>query len=145
NNAYAWDYVEDTATTKALADAAKAQDTADSKRRVFISTPVPPYDVGDLWVGDTSSDLMRCQTARQSGTYVSTDWIKAVKYTDDSALNTFISGEYSDTIEGLQTQADQKAETWYQGTDPSTSWNATQKTEHEGDLWYNTSNQKTYI
>ena len=145
NNAYAWDYVEDTATTKALADAAKAQDTADSKRRVFISTPVPPYDVGDLWVGDTSSDLMRCQTARQSGTYVSTDWIKAVKYTDDSALNTFISGEYSDTIEDLQTQADQKAETWYQATDPSSVWSSTDKQNHKGDLWYNTSDQKTYI
>lgn len=145
NNAYAWDYVEDTATTKALADAAKAQDTADSKRRVFISTPVPPYDVGDLWVGDTSSDLMRCQTARQSGTYVSTDWIKAVKYTDDSALNTFISGEYSDTIEDLQTQADQKAETWYQATDPSSVWSSTDKQNHKGDLWYNTNDQKTYI
>lgn len=145
NNAYAWDYVEDTATTKALADAAKAQDTADSKRRVFISTPVPPYDVGDLWVGDTSSDLMRCQTARQSGTYVSTDWIKAVKYTDDSALNTFISGEYSDTIEDLQTQADQKAETWYQATDPSSVWSSTDKQNHKGDLWYNTTEQKTYI
>ena len=145
NNAYTWDYVEDTATTKALADAAKAQDTADSKRRVFISTPVPPYDVGDLWVGDTSSDLMRCQTARQSGTYVSTDWIKAVKYTDDSALNTFISGEYSDTIEDLQTQADQKAETWYQATDPSSVWSSTDKQNHKGDLWYNTSDQKTYI
>lgn len=145
NNAYTWDYVEDTATTKALADAAKAQDTADSKRRVFISTPVPPYDVGDLWVGDTSSDLMRCQTARQSGTYVSTDWIKAVKYTDDSALNTFISGDYSDTIEDLQTQADQKAETWYQATDPSSGWSNADKQNHKGDLWYNTSDQKTYI
>lgn len=147
NNAYTWDYVEDTATTKALADAAKAQDTADSKRRVFISTPVPPYDVGDLWVGDTSSDLMRCQTARQSGTYVSTDWIKAVKYTDDSALNTFISGEYSDTIEDLQTQADQKAETWYQEDDPSTEWTTTElKNEHIGDIWYNTTSsvQKSY-
>lgn len=145
NNAYAWDYVEDTATTKALADAAKAQDTADSKRRVFITTPVPPYDVGDLWVGDTSSDLMRCQTARQSGTYVSTDWIKAVKYTDDSALNNFISGDYASTITELQTQADKKAETWYQGTDPSTGWSSTDKQNHKGDLWYNTNDQKTYI
>ena len=145
NNAYTWDYVEDTATTKALADAAKAQDTADSKRRVFVSTPVPPYDVGDLWVGNSSSELMRCQNARQSGTYVSTDWIKAVKYTDDSALNNFISGDYASTITELQTQADKKAETWYQGTDPSTGWSSTDKQNHKGDLWYNTSDQKTYI
>ncbi|WP_281696510.1 hypothetical protein [Bacteroides clarus] len=145
NNAYTWDYVEDTATTKALADAAKAQDTADNKRRVFVSTPVPPYDVGDLWVGNTNSDLMRCQNARQSGTYVSTDWIKAVKYTDDSALNNFISGDYASTITELQTQADKKAETWYQGTDPSTGWSSTDKQNHKGDLWYNTNDQKTYI
>lgn len=142
---YTWDYVEDTATTKALADAAKAQDTADSKRRVFVSTPVPPYDVGDLWVGNSSSELMRCQNARQSGTYVSTDWIKAVKYTDDSALNNFISGDYASTITELQTQADKKAETWYQGTDPSTGWSSTDKQNHKGDLWYNTNDQKTYI
>lgn len=142
---YLWDYVEDTAVVKALADAAEAQDTADSKRRVFTSTPTPPYDVGDLWAQGGSGDIMRCIRSRSSGNYTSSDWDKASKYTDDSALNEFLSGEYSETITELKTQADKKAETWYQGTDPSTSWNATQKTEHEGDLWYNTSNQKTYI
>ena len=34
-----WQLVKDTDVTKALADAADALDTADSKRRVFISTP----------------------------------------------------------------------------------------------------------
>lgn len=84
NNVYQWDYVEDTAVTKALADAAQAKDTADQKRRVFISTPTPPYDVGDLWVQGNNGDIMRCQTARQSGNYNSSDWVKASKYTDDS-------------------------------------------------------------
>lgn len=145
NNAYTWDYVEDTAVTKALADAASAQDTADQKRRVFVSQPVPPYDVGDLWVGNSSSDLMRCQTSRQSGNYNATDWIKAVKYTDDSELQAFIQGDYADTIEEIKTQADQKAETWYQSTDPSINWSDDEKSEHKGDLWYNTSEEKTYI
>lgn len=145
NNAYTWDYVEDTAVTKALADAASAQDTADQKRRVFVSQPIPPYDVGDLWVGNSSSDLMRCQTSRQSGNYNAADWIKAVKYTDDSELQAFIQGDYADTIEEIKTQADQKAETWYQSTDPSINWSEDEKSEHKGDLWYNTSEEKTYI
>ena len=81
-----WDYVEDTATVKALADAAKAQDTADQKRRVFISTPIPPYDDGDLWMQGSDGDIMTCVNSRQSGNYVSTDWEKKNKYTDDSAV-----------------------------------------------------------
>lgn len=147
NNAYIWDYVEDTAVTKALADAAAAQDTADQKRRVFVSQPVPPYDVGDLWVGNSSSDLMRCQTSRQSGNYNAADWIKAVKYTDDSALNDFIENEFSETIGEISNQIDGKAETWYQSTDPSTAWTTTTlKNEHVGDIWYNTTSsvQKSY-
>lgn len=145
SNVYTWDYVEDTAVTKALADAAAAQDTADQKRRVFVTQPVPPYDVGDLWVGNSSSDLMRCQTSRQSGNYNAADWIKAVKYTDNSELQAFIQGDYADTIEEIKTQADQKAETWYQSTDPAASWSSEEKVKHKGDLWYNTTEQKTYI
>lgn len=83
---YKWDYVEDTATVKALADAAKAQDTADQKRRVFITTPVPPYDSGDLWMQGASGDIMTCVNSRQSGNYVSSDWEKKNKYTDDTAV-----------------------------------------------------------
>lgn len=86
NSAYQWILVEDAEVTKALADAAKAQDTADSKRRVFTSQPTPPYDVGDLWSQGPSGDLMRCKTARTSGSYVASDWEKASKYTDDSAV-----------------------------------------------------------
>ena len=145
NNEYTWDYVEDTAVVKALADAADAKDIADQKRRVFTSTPYPPYDVGDLWVGDDTSDLMRCQTARGSGNFNSSDWIKAVKYTDNSDLYDFISEEYQETIDDLQEQSDQKAETWYQAVDPSSGWSETEKQKHSGDLWYNTSTQKTYI
>ena len=145
NNEYTWDYVEDTAVVKALADAADAKDTADQKRRVFVTTPYPPYDVGDLWVGDDTSDLMRCQTARSSGNFNSSDWIKAVKYTDNSDLYDFISGEYQESISNLQEQSDQKAETWYQATDPSSGWSESEKEKHNGDLWYNTSAQKTYI
>ena len=120
-------------------------DIIDGKAQIFVSTPTPPYAIGDLWFNSATSDIMTCINGRENGSYASSDWQKRNKYTDDSALQNFLSGEYSETITELKTQADKKAETWYQGTDPSTSWNATQKAEHEGDLWYNTSNQKTYI
>lgn len=32
-------------------------------------------------------DILRCQTARQSGSYQAADWVKASKYTDDTAAN----------------------------------------------------------
>ncbi|MCU6763517.1 Phage-related protein [uncultured Roseburia sp.] len=83
---WSWQMVQDTDVTKALEAAAEAQDTADHKRRVFITTPVPPYDVGDLWTQGAAGDIMRCKTARASGSYLSSDWIKASKYTDDSAV-----------------------------------------------------------
>lgn len=93
-SSYSWVEITDTATVEALAKAGKAQDTADSKRRVFVSTPYPPYDIGDLWVQGTSGDIMRCKTARASGSYYASDWIKASKYTDDSSLNNFINGDF---------------------------------------------------
>lgn len=94
-SSYSWVEITDTATVEALAKAGKAQDTADSKRRVFVSTPYPPYDIGDLWVQGTSGDIMRCKTARASGSYYASDWVKASKYTDDSSLNNFINGDFS--------------------------------------------------
>lgn len=140
-----WQLVKDTDVTKALADAADALDTADSKRRVFVSTPQPPYEIGDLWVQGSNGDIMRCQTSRTSGSYSSYDWVKASKYTDDTALNTFINGEFKQQIEALEQQTDKKAETWYQSTDPSYSWSTSElKTEHVGDMWYNTGTQKYY-
>lgn len=141
-----WQMIQDTDITKALENAAAAQDTADHKRRVFVDTPQPPYDVGDLWVQGENGDILRCQTAKSATqNYASGDWVKASKYTDDSALKTFINDTYTVKINELETQADKKAETWYQSADPSTSWTSAEKTEHTGDLWYNTSDQKTYI
>lgn len=87
NGSYSWKRIVDTDVTKALQDAAKAQGTANSKRRIFVTTPVPPYDVADLWVQGTTGDIMRCQTAKGEGqTYAAADWVKASKYTDDTAV-----------------------------------------------------------
>lgn len=64
-----------------------AQSTADSKAKVFTSTPTVPYKVGDLWTGGPSGDVMRCKVARTSGNYTESDWEKASKYTDDTKAN----------------------------------------------------------
>ena len=145
---YSWERITDTDVTKALADAAKAQDTADSKRRVFYNTPTVPYDAGDLWVQGSGGDILRCAQAKTStGSYDRNDWILASKYTDNSALNAWIEGDFAATIKELEEGlVDAKIETYYQATDPSTGWSDIQKSEHKGDLWYNStaSVQKYY-
>lgn len=150
NGTWKWQLIQDTDITLALRNASKAQDTADCKRRVFYKVlpdhPTPPYDSGDVWVQGKEGDILTCVTGRtESQSYVSSDWILASKYTDDSSLTTFINGDYSSTIKDIQNQTDQKAETWYQSTDPSLSWTTSDKPKHKGDLWYNTSNENTYI
>lgn len=90
---YEWKVLTDSDITKALADAKKAQDTADSKRKIFVRQPLDTetYEVGDLWVNATfgstySNDVLRCKTAKAAGTSFSINhWGKASKYTDDQA------------------------------------------------------------
>lgn len=167
-----WQLVQDTDITLALAAAEKAQDTADHKRRVFVVQPKPPYDIGDLWTQGSNGDLMRCKVARASGSYSVDDWEKASKYTDDSSLDLFINGVFKDSLNSLKTQIDGKIETWYQPNDPSVKWTKTEeypwcdidgnkildesgneivlvweseKVEHEGDLWHNTTDNTQWI
>nr|DAT41090.1 MAG TPA: Putative tail protein [Caudoviricetes sp.] len=87
NGVYSWGRIKDTEVTKALSDAANAQNTANAKKRIFIATPKPPYDIGDLWVQGSNGDIMRCQTPKLDGqAYAEADWVKASKYTDDTAV-----------------------------------------------------------
>ena len=147
NGTWKWKMVQDTDITLALANAAAAQDTADHKRRVFTSQPVTPYDAGDLWMQGASGDILTCTRTRASGSYTASDWSKLNKYTDDSALTTFMNGSYASTINSIQGQIDQKIDTWYQTGDPSSAWTTSAlKNEHKGDLWYNStaSVQKYY-
>ena len=81
---YCWNEVTDSSTAEALALAKAAQDTADSKRRVFVATPVPPYDNGDLWFTE-SKEIYICQISKPKGeSYAENDFIVATKYTDDT-------------------------------------------------------------
>lgn len=137
----------------ALANALNAQGTADSKRRVFTSQPSNSavYDVGDLWVNATygttyTNDILRCKTAKTAGTNFSiSHWEKASKYTDDSALTTWLTNTYASDKSSLESQIDSKIETWYQSSDPASSWtDNTTRAKHVGDLWYCTATTGTY-
>ncbi len=86
NGVWGWILLQDTDITKAMQTAQNAKDTADGKRRTFITQPVPPYDIGDMWANGT--DILTCSVSRASGSsYVSTDWKKFNKYTDDTVAN----------------------------------------------------------
>ncbi|MBD9093842.1 MAG: hypothetical protein EGQ20_15125 [Bacteroides oleiciplenus] len=76
-NTWAWNNITDLQTIKALEDAARAQDTADGKRRTFVAQPTDSqaYDVGDLWVNvmysdanvSYKNDVLVCKTAKAKG------------------------------------------------------------------------------
>lgn len=102
-NTYSWNQLSDSAVIKALANAAKAQDTADGKRRVFVRQPLDSeeYDIGDMWVNATypatgthtySNEILRANTAKAKGVAFSiSHWELASKYTDDTKFNNYIN------------------------------------------------------
>ncbi len=104
---YEWIIITDTELTKALKDSSqalkdaaaadkkanRAQATANIKRRIFGSQPVPPYDVNDMWVNATypndgstyKNEILKCSTAKAEGEkFDIADWKLASKYTDDT-------------------------------------------------------------
>ena len=139
---YKWSEVRDTGVASALEAASRAQDTADGKRRVFVATPTPPYDEGDLWASGTF--LKRCINSRTSGRFLEGDWDLATNYTGDESLNAFVDGLFDSTVSDIYNQLDGKLESWYTSTDPSSKWGNNDKPKHVGDQWFNTSSNRLY-
>ena len=142
--AHLWLEVSDSGIAKALADAARAQATADGKMTVFGKQPVPPYQEGDIWVNATvdgkyNNDLLRCANGvkkSEGESFSIDDWVLATNYTDDSKFNTFFDETYSPFAMEIKESVDKKAEIFYSSTDPSTDWtNSASKQAHVGDLW----------
>ena len=145
NGVYSWSQLGDEDAAKALQVASDALKTAREKRRIFTAQPTTPYDAGDLWVQGGSGDILKCATARATGNYTASDWVKASKYTDDSALQSFINNKFATTISGLKTQIDGKIESYFQASDPANEWTTSEvKAVHDGDMWYNTSEKRLY-
>ena len=95
DKSFYWNVITDDAISKALAAAKEAQDTADNKRRVFISQPKDSdtYDEGDLWVNATypsngstyKDDILRANQHKDAGSSFNiSHWSKSSKYTDDT-------------------------------------------------------------
>ena len=100
NQEYKWLKIVDSDVVEALAIANAAQDTADKKRQVFVVTPTPPYDVGDMWIKE-DKEIYRCRAKRIEGEYSENDWIKATDYTnDDYAKNVeAVLNQFKNTVE----------------------------------------------
>lgn len=90
---YKWIIITDTELTKAIEDSSQALKDAKSKRRIFGSQPVPPYDVNDMWVNATypsdgstyKNEILKCSSSKAEGEeFDISDWKLASKYTDDT-------------------------------------------------------------
>ena len=60
----------------------KAQTTANSKMQIFVDTPYPPYQIGDLWLKDDKV-IYRCRAEKESGSYDENDWKLGTDFTND--------------------------------------------------------------
>jgi phage minor structural protein len=116
---FTWLMVRDEGIAKALADAAQAQDTADSKRRTFISQPNTPYDEGDLW--DKDGAVFRSTvTKTKSASFSLSDWVKIGDVTSENKAKDTdaVGGVPAEDIEtkegasGKATQAKADAQTF---------------------------------
>lgn len=75
-----------------------AVNTIKSKKRVFTTLPIPPYDVGDLWVDDGA--IYVCMTARPAG-YVNFLGITTTPIAEGDSTNSIeIDGEMVSVQEG---------------------------------------------
>ena len=162
---FTWAVITDTDAQNAYVAALNALDLADSKRRVFVSTPTLPYDVGDLWLVQSGAaiagtvqggraiqagDLLRCsETKTINGLYEHNDWIPADSYREgmnaiQADLNGWRTGAYASFVTNIQSQVDGKAETFYQNSVPTGRIKSTNVVanstldKYVGDLWKNT-------
>ena len=94
---YSWENIQDEDISLAISDAATAQDTADHKRRVFVTQPTGPYDIGDLW---TANDIVKhAKSARTSG-YLASEWTTDADKTSQNTANdtAFVNGTIAGTV-----------------------------------------------
>lgn len=86
---FIWETLSDKNLLKVLRAASLENDTANGSRRVFFATPSTPYSRGDIWASSSGDNkVLVCQTARPTTeSFSRTDWVVALKYTDDTKAN----------------------------------------------------------
>lgn len=86
NETYEWQQVLDNDINEAMALANSNPDTEDGRRNIFVVEPIPPYEVGDIWI-KSNGDVYRCNVARESGIFNPAEWIISSEYTNDNYVN----------------------------------------------------------
>lgn len=80
---YEWVQSEDSELIRSMALANATNDTKDSTRKIFVTTPKPPYSNGDLWVDE--GNIFICQISKpDTEVYEEHDFIEASKYNGDT-------------------------------------------------------------
>lgn len=140
-NGTSWEPVRDAGIQSALTAASNAQSIADKKIMTYVNTynnrPTTDLDTGDLFIAtDQNNEMYR---------WNGSSWISVA----DTSLDSWIISNYKVDKSNLQSQIDNKAETWYQSSAPSGTkysiWNTDEKRKiHHGDLWYNTTDNTTW-
>jgi phage-related protein len=102
---YLWRQEINAELSEALARANAAQETADRKKQIFVDTPYPPYQIGDLWLKDDKV-IYRCRAEKTEGEYSENDWKVATDFTnDDYAKNVEEQlNQYKVTVEKITQQ-----------------------------------------
>lgn len=169
---YTWSVIVDTDAQNAYIAALNAYDLADNKRRVFVTTPTAPYDIGDLWIRvvDGSNQIWRA-SASSISSYSIAHW--SLASTDDSAAIAIRTGAtkitlsqhiddknwdnrltgvedelanyidiFTNDISELETQLDGVGVTYFQNERP---YLATAGTSiNNGDIWFDTNRTPNY-
>lgn len=141
---YYWGIVTDSYLIQAL-NLAKSKSKC-VRGEYGVDTPsTGAYDVNDLWVDATygtmySHEMLVCISSGNWGSFSINHWRRANSYS--AQLSEFITTTYKDYMDNIQSQIDQKAESWKQDTDPSLDWTTEdERNMHTGDIWYDTVNE----
>lgn len=140
---YSWELIKDTDVTTALANAAAAQATADSKAQTYVGNTAPTMQNtpasqwantdyakhdGDLFFDSTTGYLYRFQNGATPGwTRMKDSDITTAQATADSKAATY-------TGNGAPTLANA----------PASGWNAADYPKHQGDLYFDLDTGYTY-
>lgn len=92
--------------------------TEDKERKLFFTTPTPPYSSGDWWVKEDGT-LYICQLGKTSGNYEEKDFIISSKYTATIAV------KENNTIKVLKGTLQEITEDYVKYTDLSTGGSTT--------------------
>ena len=113
----------------------KIEENKDNQNK--LKTKAELAKPGTIWVANKEKEYDNSKTDKG---FSWLDWDKK-----GTELDNWVKDVYQDSINNIKEQVDKKAETWYQDTDPFVWKTKNDADMHIGDMWYNTTNNFTYI